>query len=88
MLLLIDSFNKCRKRHRLTRSATPSPDRSPWSKLFHRGDDSSFLELTGVTRNVFFNLESILFPVKPAVGGRGRPALLDTFGELGLFLFS
>ena len=39
-------------------------------------------------RNISFNVESILFPVKSAVGGRGRPALLDTFGELGLFLFS
>ena len=56
LLLLIGSFNKCRKRHRLTRSATPSPDRSPWSKLFHRGDDSSFLELK--LREIFLSMSN------------------------------
>lgn len=86
LLLLVDSYNKCRERHFLTRSAICSPQHSPWMRLFNYGDDPSFLELTGMTRNVFLTLENILFPVR-RVNGRGRPRLLNNFGELGLILF-
>ena len=63
------------------------PAVSAWNKLLYRGDTKSFLNLTGMTREAFYKLESILF-IEEAVGRkRGRPPILDNSGRLGLNLF-
>ena len=87
LLLCILWFNSCRESHYLTRSAVVRPAVSAWNMLLYRGDTKSFLNLTGMTREAFYKLESILF-IEEAVGRkRGRPPILDNSGRLGLYLF-
>ena len=43
-------YNSRRESHYLTRSAVVRPYDSPWTKLLHDGDDSSFLNLSGMTK--------------------------------------
>jgi hypothetical protein len=91
LLLLLVTFivcyNNCRRRHNLTRSAILPPTFSPWNRVLHGADDDSFLELTGMTRLAFSNLEEILFSREDYWLRRGRPTLLDSSGQLGLLLF-
>lgn len=61
-----------------------SPSLSPWRSLLNHADDSSFLNVTGLTRNAFIELEKISFAEKlPKVG---RPASIDDRDQLGLYL--
>ncbi len=60
----------------LLRDALVPPYLSPWRKLYDEGDESSFLHVTGLTREAFERLPSLLFlPVtdfaNDAGGGNG-----------------
>ena len=59
----------------------------PWRRLFTFGINSSFLEMTGMTRLVIMNLETLLFLDKSAVRAPQQPQLLDSWSQLGLLLF-
>ena len=61
----IHLFNNMRTRHRLTRSAVLLPKFAPWRHLLSNGDDSSFLELTGMTRHCFMLLHKEIQKLRP-----------------------
>ena len=48
VVLLLQYHNSIRDRHYLHRSAIIAPRESPWRKLYKKGDDSSFLHVTGL----------------------------------------
>jgi hypothetical protein len=80
--------NSQRTRRKLTRSAILTVQDSPWRHVYTNGDESSFLELTGMTRQAFDHLESILFDIgREATPKRGRPSSLTNADKLGLYLF-
>lgn len=89
LVLLIHAHNSVRKRTKLHRSALLSPSQSPWERLYHHGDASSFLLMTGLTRSAFRSLHATLFDnnIQRLVARRGRPGLLNSAAQLGLFLF-
>ena len=66
-----------------------TPNESPWQKLYHHGDPSSFLLMTGLTREALVLLIQVLFPDRDMVPKcRGRPSSLSyEEGQLGLLLF-
>ena len=78
-----------RNRTYLTISALSSPEQSPWNHLWRNGDDNSFANLTGFSRNAFHELHYVVFgrlvdeqePRK-----RGRPQKLNSVAKLGLIL--
>jgi hypothetical protein len=53
LVISIIYYNSLRDRSALSRSALTSPSTSPWQRLLIRGDDSSFLVMTGFTRSSF-----------------------------------
>lgn len=55
-------------------------------RLLPFGDDGSFLELTGFSREAFSHLKIVIYGDDP-VRRLGRRSNLDPFGELGLYLF-
>ena len=61
-ILLIQYHNSIREHTYLLRAAVVRPSLSPWRYLYDHGDDSSFLHLTGMTREAFIILQNILFP--------------------------
>ena len=94
LLMLIQAYNSVRERHYLRRQAIVSAKLSPWMKLYLYGDDISFLNLTGFTREAFKKLRKILFEHKFGIfknritnRNNGRPPLLDYNGQLGLLLY-
>jgi hypothetical protein len=52
-VLLVHASNSVRSCTKLHRCTLLSPHESPWSKLFHFGDASSFLNMTGMIRRSF-----------------------------------
>jgi hypothetical protein len=54
--------------------------------LYHHGDASSFLTMTGMTRNAFTILHDVLF-FGQQPQRTGRPQLMNPNAQLGLFLF-
>lgn len=88
LLSLISAYNNARERACLTRSALLSPALSPWHRLMDFGDNNSFLVITGMTRPVFAYLEQVLFRSHQHRRNRGvgRPPLLDSKAQLGLYL--
>ena len=90
-ILLIQYHNSIREHTYLLRAAVVRPSLSPWRYLYDHGDDSSFLHLTGMTREAFIILQNILFPPEPPdeFGRRppGRPKLLHNSSSVGLLLF-
>jgi hypothetical protein len=81
-------YNSIRSRHRITRSAILLPEASPWRNLLENGDDQSFLNLTGFSREAFNALHEVLFDENEyEVEHVGRPRLMNTRDELGLLLF-
>ena len=81
-------YNSLRNRSFLTRSALNSPSESAWAKLYHYGDDNSFLNLTGFNRHSFNELRSAIFGHEDVPARkRGRPMLLDEPAQLGLLLY-
>ena len=81
--------NSLRERMWLYREAVLHPSKSPWNHLFHFGDPSSFLLMTGLTREAFGMLHDILKPPgHPDLPKQaGRKWSLSSEGQLGLFLF-
>ena len=59
---------------------------SPWNTLLNFGDDGSFLEVTGFTKDSFIRLETCLLRNSAPVTRLGRPSTLDFRGQLGLYL--
>ena len=81
-------YNSLRTRSRLIRSAILEARLSPWIRLLQYGDEGSFLELMGFTRDAFNNLRVVTFDENDnRIGRVGRPSSLDYNGELGLYLF-
>ena len=88
LILLIHASNSVRDRTKLHRCALLSHHESPWIKLYRHGDASSFLNMTGLTRHAFSLLHDVLFVgQQPQRRGRGRPQLMESTAQLGLFLF-
>ena len=90
LVALVNYYNSLRDKHYITRSAVLEPDQSPWNKILHDGDDVSFLNLTGFTKPVFYELVHDLFPNlnnPPESRKRGRPAKLDEYAKTGLYLY-
>jgi hypothetical protein len=84
---MIIYYNGIRRRHHLTRSGILSPDRSPWRHLYENGDEASFLNLTGFTRQAFEEMHEFLHGDDQNRIGPGRRRLLNTRDELGVILF-
>ena len=80
-------YNSIRRRHHLTRSGILAPNHSPWRYLYENGDEGSFLNLTGFSRQAFEEMHDYLYPNEPERHGAGRPRLLNSRDELGLILF-
>jgi hypothetical protein len=59
---------------------------SPWAQLLNHGDNVSFLDATGFTRDAFMALETALLRVH-TVPVKGRTPALDFRGQIGLYLF-
>lgn len=85
--LLCELHNRQRKRTKLSRSAIQSPKLAPWEHLLNFGDDNSFLNMTGLSRNAFMEMEKIMFPTPEEQRPNGRPLSLNRRGQLGLLLF-
>ncbi len=88
LILLACYHNSPRVRFYLLRAALVSPSLSPWQKLYDEGDSSSFLHVTGLTREAFDSLLMIVIPPGHSIRQRrrGRPWLLLPDGMLGLML--
>ena len=88
LILLACYHNSIRVRSYLTRAALVSPDVSPWRKLYDDGDESSFLHVTGLTRDAFNALLHIVIPPGHYIRRRrrGRPWSLPPDGMLGLLM--
>ena len=62
LVSLIHFYNSRRTRHYyLTKSALLDPCQSPWQRLLLFGDENSFINLTGMTRQAFKLLEKVVF---------------------------
>jgi hypothetical protein len=85
-VLLIHASNSVCNCTKLHCCALLSPHESPWAELYHCGDTSSFLTMTGMTRQAFTNLHHVQF-VGQQPQRTGRPQLMDPTAQLGLFLF-
>jgi len=59
-ILLIHASNSVHNRTYLHRCALLSHAESPWTKLYHYGDESSFLNLTGLSCQAFNQLYYVL----------------------------
>jgi hypothetical protein len=86
LILLIHASNSIRDRTKLHRCSLLSHNESPWIKLYRHGDASSFLNMTGFTRHAFSLLHDVLF-VGQQPQRMGRPRLMESTAQLGLFLF-
>ena len=79
-------YNSLRNRSKLTRRAILKQMLSPWAQLLNYGDDRSFLELTGFSRDSFHELRNVIFVAERNDRQVGRRRSLDTAGKLGLYL--
>ena len=79
--------NSIRRRHHLTRSGILPTNASPWRHLYENGDEGSFLNLTGFSREAFEEMHDYLYDNVDHRVGTGRPSLLNSRDELGLILF-
>ena len=88
LVVLACYHNSLRVRSRLLRAALVPPSLSPWRKLYDEGDSSSFLHVTGLTREAFDRLLYAVIPPGHSLRKRrrGRPWSLPPDGMLGLLL--
>jgi hypothetical protein len=88
LILLACYHNSIRVRSFLLWAALVPPSLSPWRKLYDEGDSSSFLHVTGLTREAFDSLVMIVIPPGHSLRRRrrGRPWSLPPDGMLGLLL--
>ena len=90
LLCLIVKYNNTKNRHYLKRKAVMEPRLCPWYHLLYNGDDMSLLEVTGLTKESFLKLYSVVpgeSSVEEHVKKRGRPSILDGHMRIGLVLF-
>ncbi len=88
LILLIHASNSVCDRTKLHHCALLSHHKSLWIKLYRHGDASSFLNMTGLTRHAFSLLHNVLFVGQQRQRrGRGRPQLMESTAQLGLFLY-
>ena len=91
VVLLFQLHNSIRTCHYLHRPAIVSPSDSPWQRLYELADPSSFLHMTGLTRECFVMLYSAVFDPEEILPHhrrwRGQPRSLQPEGCLGLHLF-
>ncbi len=82
--------NSIRVRTYLLQASLLPHHRSPWQKLYNAGDESSFLHITGLTREVFGALLHVIIPPGHVICHPrwGRPWSLPPDGMLGLLLCS
>jgi hypothetical protein len=62
LVLLACYHNSIRVLSYLLRAALVPPSLSPWRKLYDEGDSSSFLHVTGLTREAFDSLLYVVIP--------------------------
>jgi hypothetical protein len=88
LVLLTCYHNSIRVHSYLLRAALVPPSLSPWRKLYDEGDSSSFLHVTGLTREAFDSLLYVVIPPGHTMRRqrRGRPWSLPPDGMLGLLL--
>lgn len=90
LLVTVHHYNTLCNKGNLYCQAVLLPEHSAWQHLFDNADDTSFLLMTGVSRDVFHMLLNILYPnqrIDSAGRRKGRPRSLLPHAELGLFLF-
>ena len=89
IIALINYSNNIHHRMYLSRPAILPPSTAPWHHLLHNGDASSFLLMTGLTREAFVMLHDVLKPQgDPSLPRRrGRKWSLLSEGQLRLLLF-
>ena len=61
-------------------------NRSPLRHLYENGDDGSFLNLTGLSREAFEEMHNFLCENHHERHGAGRPRLLNNHDKLGVIL--
>ncbi len=88
LVLIACYHNSLRVRSYLLQAALVPPFLLPWRKLYDEGDSSSFLHVTGLTREAFNSLLYVVIPPGQSMHRqrRGRPWLLPLDGMLGLLL--
>jgi hypothetical protein len=84
---LIVYSNNIRRCHHLHRAGILLPDRSPWKHLLENGEEDSFLNLTGFSREAFDQMRDYLYGDHQDHLCGGRLRLLTTKDELGVILF-
>jgi len=80
-------YNSIRRRHYVTRSGILPTTASPWRHLYENGDEVSFLNLTGFSREAFEEMHQYLYENVEERYSASRPRLVNTHDELGLILF-
>jgi hypothetical protein len=88
LVLMACYHNSIRVRSYLLRAALVPPSLLPWRKLYDEGDSSSFLHVTGLTREAFDRMLYVVIPPGHTMRQRrrGRPWSLPPDGMLGLLL--
>ena len=81
-------YNNAREpRSKLTRSAVLPPRLAPWRRFLKCGDNGSFVNITGFTKEAFQHLVRAVLPDDDSgVSTRGRPSLLSPEDKLGVYL--
>jgi hypothetical protein len=89
VILLMQYHNSIRDPYYLLRPAIVDPRKSPWKKLYENADATSFLHMTGLTREAFWALLDYIFDVEDIVlcCRHGQPCSMGPDGYLGLLLF-
>ncbi len=91
VVLMFHLHNSIRTRHYLHCPAIAPPSESPWQKLNDRANPTSFLHMTGLTRECFGMLLAYLFDLEAIAHlrgcQRGQLRSLRPKGYLGLLLF-
>lgn len=81
--LLIHASNSVHNHTKLHHCALLSHHETPWWKLFHCGDASSFLTMTAFSRQAFSLLHGVLFlGQQPQWTGQGRPQLMSSTAQV------
>jgi len=86
LVLMACYHNSLRVHSYLLRAASVPPFLSSWLKLYDEGDSSSFLHVTGLTREAFDSLLYVVIPPshtmrwRCAGGGRGRFRRMGCWG--------
>ena len=67
VILLLQYHNSIRDHHYHLHPAIVDPRKLPWKKLFENADATSFLHMTGLTREAFWALLDYIFDVEDIV---------------------